>query len=360
VIGTLRDWYRGRRVFVTGHTGFKGAWLVAWLRDMGAEVTGYALAPEPDRPSLFAAARVADDVTSILGDVRDAAALERALAEARPEIVLHLAAQALVRRSYADPIGTYATNVMGTAHLLDAVRRVPTVRAVVVVTSDKCYENRDLPRGYREDDPMGGDDPYSSSKGCAELVTAAMRRSYFAGNVGVASVRAGNVVGGGDWSEDRLVPDLMRAAAAGERALVRRPDAVRPWQFVLEPLRGYLLVARALIDEGEPYAEGWNFGPRDEDAVPVRVLVRLARAAWVRVVVDVGPVPEGPHEAARLELDHTKATERLAWRPVLSLAETIELTVAWYRAHAEDPSRAATLLREQLHAYERRVAAASA
>jgi CDP-glucose 4,6-dehydratase len=236
---------------------------------------------------------------------------------------------------------------------------VPSVRAVVVVTSDKCYANRDLDRGYREDDPLGGDDPYSSSKACAELVTAAMRHSYFGDGVAVASTRAGNVIGGGDWAEDRLVPDLMRAAAAGERAVIRRPDAVRPWQFVLEPLRGYLMLGRALVERGQAFAEGWNFGPRHADAVPVRELARQLTAAWDRVSIELAPAPGGPHEAARLELDHTKACERLGWQPVLTLPETLALTVAWYRAFTEHPASAPALVRDQLHAYEQRAAPTS-
>lgn len=351
----LRAWYRGRRVFVTGHTGFKGAWLSAWLTEAGAEVTGYALAPEGDAPSLFAAARIGEAVTSVIADIRDRARLDAALREARPELVFHLAAQSLVRRSYAEPVETYDVNVMGTVHLLDALRSLPSARAAVMVTSDKCYENRDLPRGYREDDPMGGHDPYSSSKGCAELVTSAMRRSYFErGPLAVASARAGNVVGGGDWAEDRLVPDLMRAAAAGRTTPIRRPDAVRPWQFVLEPLRGYLMLGRALAEEGRPFAEGWNFGP-DDDAVAVRDVVHRIRGTWDRVAVEFAPVLEGVHEARFLTLDSRKARERLDWQPALTLDETLEMTVGWYRAYYEHPSRAAALVREQLHDYERRI-----
>jgi CDP-glucose 4,6-dehydratase len=355
----LADWYRGRRVFVTGHTGFKGAWLVAWLRASGAVVTGYALPPAPGRPSLFELAGLADGIDSVLADVRDRAALETALGRARPEVVFHLAAQSLVRRSYAEPVLTFDTNVIGTAQLLDLVRAVPTVRAVVVVTSDKSYENRDLERGYHEDDPMGGHDPYSASKGCQELVTAAFRRSYLtAAGIATASARAGNVIGGGDWSEDRLVSDLMIAAADGRPCVVRNPEAVRPWQHVLEPLRGYLMLGRALVEHGEEYAEGWNFGPHLDDAVPVRELVKRMTAAWPRLEAQFGSALAGPHEARLLRLDNAKAGRRLDWHPALSLDETVDLTVRWYRAVFEDPSAARTLMLEQLRDYERRASAA--
>ena len=354
---TLREWYRGRRVLVTGHTGFKGAWLVAWLREIGATVTGYALPPEEGRPSLFSAAGIAHEITSVLGDVRDAAHLERTIQSARPEVVFHLAAQSLVRRSYADPLETFETNVMGTAHVLEALRQSPDTRAVVVVTSDKCYENRDLDRGYREDDAMGGFDPYSASKGCQELVTAAYRRSFLAGaGIAVATARAGNVVGGGDWSADRLIADLMFAASSGAPARIRNPDAVRPWQHVLEPLRGYLVLGHSLAERGHEMAEAWNFGPDDTDAVTVREIVARMTAAWSRVSAEFCPDPTAPHEARLLRLDNRKARERLGWTPALTLDETILLTVEWYRTVQEQPSSAFATLRDQLHQYERRVA----
>lgn len=358
-MASLRGWYAGRRVLVTGHTGFKGAWITAWLRDAGADVTGYALPPEPDRPSLYDLAGVGDGVHSVLGDVRDGAALAAALRAAAPEVVFHLAAQSLVRRSYAEPAETFETNVMGTVRLLDAVRQTPSVRAVVIVTSDKCYENRGLARGYRETDPMGGHDPYSASKGCTELVAAAYRRSFLADRgVAVGSVRAGNVIGGGDWAADRLVPDLMRAAADGRSTPIRNPDAVRPWQFVLEPLRGYLLLGRVLAECGDGFAAGWNFGPRAADAVPVREVVRRMAELWPRIVADLTPDPAAPHEARLLRLDCTRARDALGWEPLLSLDDTVGLTVTWYRAVAEDAAAAPHLLREQLHAYERRVSGA--
>jgi CDP-glucose 4,6-dehydratase len=351
----MLDWYRGRRVFITGHTGFKGAWLTAWLRRAGARITGYAHAPE-DKRDLFETGCVATGIQSILGDVRDRRALEESLRASSAEVVFHLAAQSLVRRSYREPVETYETNVLGTANLLDAARRVPELRAIVVVTSDKCYENRGLARGYTEDDPMGGHDPYSSSKGCAELVTSAYRRSFFSdGGVAVASARAGNVIGGGDWAEDRLVPDIARAASAGATVVVRSPEAVRPWQFVLEPLRGYLMLGRALVERGQAVAGAWNFGPRDADTVPVRDLVDRMRHHWDRVAVDV-PAPSGtahtPHEAALLRLDCAKAHTELGWEPVLSLDDAVEMTVHWYRAFDEDAKSAPALLGQQLEAYE--------
>ena len=348
-------WYAGKRVFITGHTGFKGAWLSAWLKHAGAEVTGYALAPE-DSPNLFEAGELARDMRSIIGDVRDALALEDALRQSQADVVFHMAAQSLVRRSYRDPIGTYATNVMGTAHLLDAIRRVPSVVAVVVVTSDKCYENRDLDRGYVEEDPMGGHDPYSSSKGCAELVTSAFRRSFFHdGTAAVASARAGNVIGGGDWSEDRLIPDIARAAASGAPVVIRNPHAVRPWQFVLEPLRGYLVLGSELAERRIDVAEAWNFGPDESDAVPVGEVVRRLSASWDRVVPTTPPGGGGPHEAHVLRLDCSKARRRLQWSPVLDLNESLEMTMSWYRDYYANPHAAPALLRRQLDDYAERL-----
>lgn len=347
------SFFAGRTVLVTGHTGFKGGWLCRWLALMGARVVGFALPPD-GAPSLFELARIADGITSVFGDVRDAAAVERVVADHRPEIVLHLAAQALVRRSYRDPIETYATNVMGTVHLLEACRKVDSVRAVVVVTSDKCYENREWLWGYREDEPMGGHDPYSSSKGCAELVTAAFRRSYFAaGPVQVASARAGNVIGGGDFAEDRLVPDIVRGAVRGEAIVIRNPTSTRPWQHVLEPLAGYLRLARRLIEAPAGCAEGWNFGPRDEDAIPALALAEKLIAALGRGRLEVVP-PErraGPHEARLLKLDTSKARALLGWAPRLDIDRALALTAAWYRAWSEDPATCGAALDQQIRGY---------
>ncbi len=335
---TPPGFWQGRRVFVTGHTGFKGSWLSLWLGRLGAQVTGYALAPDT-QPSLFGIFQAGQPVQSVIGDVRDPQALARALRDSRAEIVFHLAAQPLVRRSYDNPAETYATNVMGTVHLLDAVRSAGGVRAVVVVTSDKCYENREWPWGYRESDPMGGHDPYSSSKGCTELVAASYRSSFFPPadharhGVALATARAGNVVGGGDWSDDRLVPDLVRAFAAGQPAVIRNPLAVRPWQHVLEPLQGYLMLAERLTLDGPAWGEAWNFGPQDTDARPVSwVADQLARhwgdgARWAQ---DAGT---HPHEAHLLRLDSAKAHQRLGWRPRWRLEHTLENIAGWYGAH---------------------------
>jgi CDP-glucose 4,6-dehydratase len=349
-MSVMFDWFQGRRVFVTGHTGFKGAWLSLWLQKLGAEVTGFAL-PALDQ-SLFRVSDVGAGMESILGDVRDRAALEAALRKARPEVVIHMAAQALVRRSYADPVESFATNVMGTVNLLDIARDLPTLRAVVNVTSDKCYENDGSGRAFQESDPMGGHDPYSASKGAAEVAAAGMVRSFFSGSTAVASVRAANVIGGGDWATDRIVPDLMRAAAAGTTAEIRRPGAVRPWQHVLEPLRGYLMLAHELAEKGQAFAGGWNFGPAAADAVTVREIADGVARRWAAVRPDYPAAETGPHEAPVLQLDCTKAARDLGWRPVMGLSDTLDLTVAWYRGAHEDAGTATRLARDQIDIYE--------
>lgn len=329
--------WHGKKVFLTGHTGFKGGWLSLWLQQLGAEVTGYAL-QAPTVPSLFEVANVAQGMISIIGDIRDADALSGAMREAAPDIVIHMAAQPLVRRSYANPVETYSTNVMGTVNLLEAVRQTPSVRAVINVTSDKCYDNKEWVWGYRENDPMGGYDPYSSSKGCAELIASAYRSSYFhpekyeTHGVAIASVRAGNVVGGGDWSEDRLIPDVLRAIGEGRPVVIREPESIRPWQHVLEPLSGYLLLAEKLYEEGVAYAEGWNFGSADEDAQPVLWLVKYFTQLWGDGAGWEVDKSSQPHEAHRLRLDCSKAMSRLAWQPRWHLAHTLEMIVAWQRA----------------------------
>lgn len=326
--------WKNKRVILTGHTGFKGSWLSLWLQSMGAQVVGYALAP-PTKPSLFEIAEVGKGMTSIIGDIRDLKHLNTVFTEYKPEIVFHMAAQPLVRYSYIEPVETYSTNVMGTVNLFEAVRATKSVKAVVNVTTDKCYENREWAWGYRENEPMGGYDPYSSSKGCAELVTAAYRNSYFhpekynTHGVAIASGRAGNVIGGGDWAEDRLIPDIMRAITQGNLVNIRSPHSIRPWQHVLEPLSGYLLLAQKLYEEGAAYAESWNFGPSDEDAKPVQWIVEKLTTSWgedARWMLDGG---DHPHEAHYLKLDCSKAKARLDWHPRWTLPATLNSIVRW-------------------------------
>lgn len=333
-LGVNPDFWRCKRVFLTGHTGFKGAWLSLWLQQLGAEVTGYALSPST-QPNLFEIANVGRGMRSIIGDIRDGARLQAALLEAVPDVVIHMAAQAIVRRSHADPVETYSTNVMGSVNLLEAVRRAPSVRAVVVVTSDKCYENREWLWGYREDEPMGGRDPYSSSKGCTELVAASYRSSYFPAcdhdkhGVGLGTARAGNVIGGGDWSLNRLVPDALRAHTQGNVLLIRNPAAIRPWQFVLEPLGGYLTLAERLFEAGAGYAEAWNFGPREDGALSVEILIeRLSTRLEGGIQYRVSSDPS-LHESMLLKLDCSKAAARLDWRPKTSINETLQLIADW-------------------------------
>jgi CDP-glucose 4,6-dehydratase len=347
----MRGFWTGKRVLMTGHTGFKGSWMSLWLQMLGAKVLGFSLAP-PTQPSLFELANVRKDMISIHGDVRDLAALTKAFRDFRPEIVFHMAAQSLVRLSYRDPIGTYTTNVIGTANVLEACRHEPLLRAVVNVTSDKCYENTGAVRSCREDDPMGGHDPYSSSKGCAELVTSAYRRSFFgegpsASPAAVASGRAGNVIGGGDWALDRLVPDCIRSILAGKPIVIRNPKAVRPWQHVLEPLGGYLLLARRLHENGKELAEGWNFGPDEADAMPVSHVADRLTALWgggAAWAVDSG---SHPHEAAYLRLDCSKARERLGWRSRMNIETALQWVVDWHKRLAAGQN-ARQLCQEQI------------
>jgi CDP-glucose 4,6-dehydratase len=326
------QFWQGRRVFVSGHTGFKGSWLCLWLHSLGAEVHGYALPPATE-PSLFRIANVdALLAGNTIADVRDAAALSAALARAQPEFVFHLAAQPLVRRSYVDPVETYATNVMGTVHLLQVLRDVPCVRAAVIVTTDKCYENREWTWGYRESDRLGGHDPYSSSKACVELVTDTYRRSFFtAGGTALASARAGNVIGGGDWATDRLVPDVLHAFSRGEKVHIRYPAATRPWQHVLEPLSGYLTLAARLVATPE-LAGGWNFGPERHGAATVADLVARLAALWGPSAGWVADSSPHPHEAGYLMLDIAKADRLLRWTPRWSLDRALSATVDWHKA----------------------------
>ena len=337
----IASFWNGKRVFLTGHTGFKGGWLSVWLVSMGAKVTGYALTPNTT-PNFFDIAMVSDDLEqSHIADIRDLEKLQKAMADARPEIVIHMAAQALVRYSYANPVETYASNVMGTVHVLESIRRLDCVRAAVIVTTDKCYENKEWAWGYRENEPMGGHDPYSNSKGCAELVTAAYRQSYFSQEkydehrVAVASARAGNVIGGGDWSEDRLIPDAIKAFEAKEPLMIRNPMATRPWQHVLEPLSGYLVLAQALYQEGAKFGGGWNFGPRDNDARSVKEVINLLIKNWGSGASWIQDKKEQPHEAHSLKLDCSKARQYLNWVPRWSLEQAIEKTTQWQLAHQQ-------------------------
>ena len=331
------SFWKGKRVFVTGHTGFKGGWICLWLKHLGVEVIGYSLEPATV-PSLFEAADVGEGKQSIFGDIRDHAKLSKAISESKPDVVIHMAAQPLVRYSYAQPAETYEVNVMGTVHLLEGVRTTPSVKAVVNVTSDKCYENRERVLGYRENEAMGGVDPYSSSKGCAELVTSAYRQSFFEpAGIALASARAGNVIGGGDWAADRLIPDFLRAMDAGETLNIRSPQAVRPWQHVLEPLSGYLMLAEQLYSNGASFAEGWNFGPSDDDSRTVSWIIE--RMAEMRKDIN-WQCDEAPqlHEANLLKLDSSKARRQLNWQPLWQLQTALQKTLEWHEAwrNAED------------------------
>ena len=327
-----RDFWRDKRVLVTGHTGFKGSWLSLWLQALGSRVRGIALHPPTD-PSLFQVACVAEGMEHRIVDIRDREALMDSVQEFAPEIIIHMAAQPLVRLSYREPVETFETNVMGTIHVLEAARCSESVRAVVNVTTDKCYENREWVWGYREDEPMGGHDPYSSSKGCVELISAAYRRSFFAGSgVGLATARAGNVIGGGDWAEDRLVPDILRALQNNETVQIRYPQAIRPWQHVLEPLSGYLLLAEQLFERGQTDAEGWNFGPLDTDAVSVQRIVEHLCDRWGTGASSCLQIGDHPHEAHHLKLDISKARQRLLWRPRWSVDVALTRVVDWHKA----------------------------
>lgn len=351
--------WAGKRVLLTGHTGFKGAWLTLWLEKLGAHVTGFSLAPEPD--SLFVSAGVGSSCVHIEGDVRDLKAVQAAVKECRPDVVLHLAAQSLVRRSYAEPLLTVETNVMGTANVLEAVRTAGRPCAVVVVSSDKCYENRETCHGYRESDPMGGHDPYSMSKGATELVVSAWRRSFFPPSrlsrhgVAVASARAGNVIGGGDWAADRIVPDCIRALRSGQPIAVRNPSSVRPWQHVLEPLSGYLtLGAKLMGPDAKDYCEGWNFGPWLDSSRPVSALADEIVKAWGSGRWEYRGDPDAPHEASLLRLAIDQAHTRLGWAPRWRFEEAVRRTVAWYRAQADGASAEAlkALTLKQIADYE--------
>ena len=352
----VRAVWQNKRVYVTGHTGFKGAWISLWLASLGAKVHGYALAPDSE-PNLFTSARIVDHVEHEVGDIRNLEQLERSIATFQPEVVFHLAAQPLVRRSYAAPIETYSTNVMGTVHVLDAIRRVSSVRAVVIVTSDKCYENREWLWGYREDDRLGGFDPYSNTKACVELVTASYRNSYFAPadfakhKVALASARAGNVIGGGDWSEDRLIPDMVRGFLAGRPVQIRYPRAIRPWQHVLEPLAGYIALAEHLLQQGTSFAGAWNFGPADGDSWSVARVADAMTELWGAGAHWVSEAAENPHEAGYLKLDASKAHSLLNWCPRLPLEQALRWVVEWFLAWQRGENMQAFTL-EQIVEYQ--------
>lgn len=350
------QFWSGKRIFLTGHTGFKGGWLTLWLASMGAKITGFSLAPNTN-PNLYEVAKIASCCEeSILGDIRNLDSLTTAMQLANPEVVIHMAAQPLVRYSYANPVETYATNLMGTVHLLEAIRTCSSVKAAVIVTTDKCYENKEWVWGYRENEPIGGFDPYSNSKGCAELAIASYRQSFFSEQdypkhgVAIASARAGNVIGGGDWSADRLIPDAIRAFESGQTLMLRKPLAIRPWQHVLEPLSGYLVLSQALFEQGIAYNGAWNFGPNDADARSVQEVIQLLIDRWDYAVEwqhDGQPVP---HEAHFLKLDCSKAWQQLSWRPSWSLEMAIDATVQWQKVFHEKGDIAA-IMRSQIDTY---------
>lgn len=332
------NFWINKKIFVTGHTGFKGSWLCLWLHKLGAKVTGYAL-PPPTNPSLFELCDINSIVNSIIGDVRDSATLSKTIQGARPEIIFHMAAQPLVRESYKRPVDTYATNVMGTVNLFEAIRECKSVRAVVNVTTDKCYENKEWSWGYKENEPLGGYDPYSSSKACSELVTSAYRNSFFGNNksghfVAVASARAGNVIGGGDWADDRLIPDCIRSIIKREHILIRNPASIRPWQHVLEPLRGYMMLAQKLYEDGAKFSESWNFGPHDDDAKPVEWIVKRLCERWgtgASYKIDDGL---HPHEAQYLKLDCSKVNSKLGWCPKWNLEKALDSIIEWTKSYS--------------------------
>ena len=328
------DFWSKKKIFISGHTGFKGSWLSLWLDSLGAQITGYGLDPSTD-PNLFRALEIEESISDHRDDICDLSALQYVIRSAEPEIIVHMAAQSLVRESYKNPVETYATNVMGTVKLLQAARSCESVRVILVVTSDKCYENREIEKGYSESDPMGGHDPYSSSKGCAELVTSAFRRSFFRNDfeVAVASVRSGNVIGGGDWAIDRIIPDAMRAFSGKQTLQVRNPDSVRPWQHVLEPLSGYMVLCEKMWDQPSEFSEEWNFGPDDESVCTVEEVTNRVSKFWGDHASWEKYNGNHPHEATLLKLDISKAKNRLGWVPKWDLDTALEKTVSWYKGY---------------------------
>lgn len=330
----LKEMYNGKRVLVTGHTGFKGSWLLIWLKSLGAEVIGYSLEPHTE-PSMFKVCKLESKVISIIGDIRDYSKLHKVIEEYKPDIIFHLAAQALVRHSYKEPIETYETNIMGTVNLLEAAKGSESVKSVVVITTDKCYENKEWVYGYRETDPMGGYDPYSSSKGCAELIVSSYRNSFYREKgIALSSVRAGNVIGGGDWSEDRLIPDFIRSVLKDESISVRNPLATRPWQHVLEPLSGYLQLGALMLKDIKNYSSGWNFGPRDTDVISVTEVLNHCINTLGKGSINIEK-GDFLHEANLLKLDISKASNYLRWSPVYNVEECVEKTMSWYKKYYE-------------------------
>ena len=348
-----KEFWRGRNVLITGHTGFKGGWLAHWLQLMGARVTGYSIEP-PTVPNLFEESKLYQIVNSVHGDVRDLFNLKKVISNTHPEVIFHLAAQPLVRYSYDHPIETYETNVMGTVNLLEAARGVSSVRAVVCITTDKCYENKEWVWGYRENDPMGGHDPYSSSKGCSELAISAYRRSFFSSDnrAGIASVRAGNVIGGGDWGQDRLIPDIIKAFGEKKEVVIRNPKAIRPWQHVLEPLCGYLLLAERICSSGASYTDAWNFGPNDSDAQTVEWIVNKMVRLWGEEAKWTNDKAAHPHEARYLKLDISKAKTVLGYSPRLEIETTLEWVVNWYKKRKQGAD-VALLTQRQIEEFEK-------
>jgi CDP-glucose 4,6-dehydratase len=327
------QFWKGKRVFITGHTGFKGSWLSLWLQEMGAVLKGYSLEPDTN-PSLFTEAGIANGMESEIGDIRDLSSMEKSMMDFAPQVLIHLAAQPLVRKSYIDPVETYSTNVMGTVNVLEAARKTTSLKSIVVVTTDKCYENKEWEWGYRENEPMGGHDPYSSSKGCVELVTSAYIRSFFNTDsmAALASARAGNVIGGGDWADDRLVPDILSAFAKAEPVIIRNPLSTRPWQHVLEPLSGYLVLAEALFHKGSAFEGAWNFGPKDEDCRSVGAILDLMTSLWGAGASWTLDKKSNPHEAGFLKLDCSKVTSRLMWHPKWNLDAALEKIIKWHKS----------------------------
>lgn len=348
-----RNFWKGKKVFITGHTGFKGSWLSLWLQDSGAILKGYSLEPNT-KPNLFEEAMVSEGMDSVIGDIRDIEKITKAINDFEPEIVIHMAAQPLVRLSYKNPVETYSTNVMGTVNLFEAVRCTPSVKAVVNVTTDKCYENKEWIWGYREDDPLGGHDPYSNSKGCSEIVTSAYRKSFFnsTNSAKIASARAGNVIGGGDWAEDRLIPDILKSLENNQPVLIRNPSATRPWQHVLEPLSGYLVLAEKLYLSRDEFAEAWNFGPEDEDVKSVRSVIEILVRKWGNNASWLHDKSDHPHEAKLLKLDISKAKKFLEWSPNWSLHTSLESIIEWHENFING-GKVRDFTVKQIHKYEK-------